>query len=376
MIAEKILENIINQKTFQILELMLSPECNLKCRYCYMVRHNTLSNSPRMPKELIDYAINLVKRLARKCFKVDLFGGEPLLQLDLVEYVAEKVADDPQIYGITIPTNGYVASTYPQEIRRLLKRFPKITLSFSVDGPYVDEYQRPQRPEYTAKYSLDYDTLFSIYHDTNQCGFHPMIFAETAHLLFPTFTFFVTHMHTPWTNKPVGDTLYFLQVRNGGTWTQERIDALVENALKCWEYVKAHSLPRGTYVFNFLKGHSIVRRGLTCSLQTQLYVTWTGDVYPCHRLIYPEFHIGNITDLSKWNFNKLLFFQYYHRHNNLVCRSCKEFKKLNLSYCMGGCLGAQYEYWGDPLIPIPDVCSMLKQYEWRVSHVIDHDTRP
>lgn len=367
MDKSKVINGVFQSPLYTSVELMLSPECNLQCAYCYMKRHNKSNKSPKMSKEVIDKTIQVFKDHKQGSFRIELFGGEPLLQLDLVEYVAQITKDDPQIESITMPTNGYVVCSDYDTIINLLRNYPKIFLSLSVDGPYADPIQRPPREDY-AHLKLDYDKLFSLFYETLRCGFHPMVYAETVQYLYQTFVFFVEHLSQSPT--PIGDVLYLLQVRNGGTWTDERIDTLISESKKCLEYIKEHNINPGESKFNMFQGHHTITRGLTCSLQTTLDVDWNGDIYPCHRLIYPQFYIGSIFDFDNLDVSKFAFFQYYHRHNNLVCQECK-FAPSQLHYCTGGCLGAQYEYWKDPFIPIPDVCQMLKRFEAEVSDVIN-----
>jgi radical SAM protein with 4Fe4S-binding SPASM domain len=366
---EKIITSVFNDPLFLRLELILSPECNLSCAYCYMKRHNLKGCSPQMPKEIIDQAIATFRSYRKTPFQIDLFGGEPLLQIDLVRYVLETTKDDPMVALVNIPTNGYVASTYPKEVGELLTTFPKLCLSFSVDGPYTDPYQRKPLEEY-SHLRIDYDNLFHLFAEhPQQCGFHPMIYAETTDQLFNTFKFFVDNIKRcgpP--DTPVGDVLYLLQVRNGNTWTKERVDWLIDESFRCISYVRERHINPGETKFNFLRGIGKVKRGLTCGLQTQLTVSWDGSLYPCHRLIYPEFRYGHISSLLEVNLEKLLLFYYYHRNNNLICRRCNF--DSDKETCMGGCLGAQYEYWGDPFIPIPDVCYMLKRFHKEVENVI------
>ena len=356
-----ILRKVFNDQTFHILELILSPECNLQCTYCYMKRHNLKHQSSKMDKETIAYAVATMKRYRTIPFQVDLFGGEPLLQLDLVEYVLELTKDDPMVYLVNIPTNAYVVANYPNEIQRLYHHYPKLALSFSIDGPYSDPIQRRPLPEY-SHLKMDYDVLFALYHERYRCGFHPMIYAETVHYLFDTFKFFVENVlkgESP--DLEVGEAVYFLQVRNGNTWTKDRVDTLIEESKRCLEYIKANRINGGQTRFNFLRPGKVAR-GLTCSLQTQLTVAWDGKLYPCHRLIYPEFLYGDIFHIEAIDISKFLLFHYFHRNNNLICSNCRAFD--DKGYCCGGCLGAQYEYWGDPFIPIPDVCYMLRRF-WR-----------
>jgi uncharacterized protein len=343
---------IIRWDYFFSIELELSPECNLNCRYCYMKRFNKGKKSPVMNKETIDQSILLFKKLKDgQRFTVELFGGEPFLHPDLIEYVCEKTNLDDQVQCISIPNNGYFISQNYNYTYDLLQKYPKLVLSFSVDGEINENFNRPQRPDYSLQ--LDYDSLFKLQHNyPKKCGFHPMIYAPTAHNTYKMFTWFLKNMKKDHQEQ----CLYLLPVRNWGDWNKNQIDSLITNLNQCIEYLKANNIPYQKHGFNIFTKNSI-NRGLTCSLQTSLFVNNQGDLHPCHRLQYPQYKFGSVYDYPNWKYERILPFYIYHRNNILKCQSCS---LSNTTLCLGGCLGAQYEYWKDPFIPLPEVCSLIQ----------------
>ena len=84
------------------------------------------------------------------------------------------------------------------------------------------------------------------------------------------------------------------------------------------------------------------------------------SIVPCHRLTYQHFIAGyfkiednKIIDIIPHNISTyatILFTK-----NNVLpgCSSC-----IYRDLCVKGCLGAQYEYSGEVMSPIPDVCKM------------------
>lgn len=345
---EKILfDSYVKNTTYNNLELIISPHCNLKCKYCYMKKYNQLDKSPVMSKETIDQAIQLFSKFkTNQNFVIELFGGEVFLQPQLIEYILQKVENNEQILSVMIPTNGY----YPHLVEKFLNTYSKLYVSLSVDGIYNEEVNRPKHSSHPEE--IDYNFLFSIYKKyPTRSGFHPMIFAETVENTYKTFQWFVENMNNP---TEVENTLYLLPVRNPENWTENKINILIQELNQCRQYCINNNITMEKTKFNIFQQPNC-QRGTTCTLQTSLMVDWYGDLYPCHRLMYPEFKFGNVFTYPHWEFNLILPFYIYHRNNNLVCNSCEINNKNN---CMGGCLGAQYEYWGDPFIPIPDICQL------------------
>lgn len=75
------------------LHLIVNPteRCNLRCAYCY----ETFALG-KMPQTIVSGVLNLVKRRAEKglkTFRLEFFGGEPLVAWDVVEMLAVRLSD-------------------------------------------------------------------------------------------------------------------------------------------------------------------------------------------------------------------------------------------------------------------------------------------
>jgi len=349
----ELFERLMQSGTVTNLELIISPQCNLQCTYCYMKRHNLGSQSPVMDTSTINDSIRLWATVTKNNnpFDISLFGGEPLMQLDIVEYILKLTEHNDLVKRIIIPTNAYFVN---RDVENLMSRFPKLHLSLSVDGPFWDPKFRRPREEYQYL-KLDYDYLISLYYKFSpRVGFHPMIYAEGVEDTFKTFKYFLTSVNDR--SQAAEELIYFLPVRNPGTWSRERISTLIHQLRECYQFAKDNNYPLIKVKYNIL-GDFTIPRGVTCTLQQTLTVAWDGNLYPCHRLIYPQYLYGNISNYPNWNFNRFFAFQLYHRNNTVPCQHCAVGGSLK---CMGGCLGAQYEYFGDPFVPIPEICQLLK----------------
>lgn len=85
----------------------ISFKCNANCSFCYVPDK---SNELVMPDELIDNIIDfgyfIIDKYGTKKIKITFLGGEPLLQLDKVEYMAKKAKDLPCESALWLFTNG------------------------------------------------------------------------------------------------------------------------------------------------------------------------------------------------------------------------------------------------------------------------------
>ena len=108
-------------------EVVVTEKCNLHCEYCYMV-----NKDQQMTRKVFDahYAAlpKIMNIYGEERFTTTLFGGEPLLNWELIEHILPIVAKDTNCQGITMPTNGLLIK--PHMINTLKKYNVSISLSF------------------------------------------------------------------------------------------------------------------------------------------------------------------------------------------------------------------------------------------------------
>ena len=114
------------------LELSVTEKCNLACPYCYVANQDTF-----LTPEIFDNSWDEFKTLVRRShshnedYHVGFFGGEPLLNMDLIKYVVENYfGPDPHCQHMTIISN---LSLITQEIVDYVTEYG-IGMSWSFDG--------------------------------------------------------------------------------------------------------------------------------------------------------------------------------------------------------------------------------------------------
>ncbi len=121
----------------------LTNRCNLRCGYCYA----KVGPGPAMRRETADRAIDFSRTYAQDVgaehLEVVFFGGEPLLELDLLCHVVdqlERTGDDAMRRSYKTSTNGLLLDD--AAIEALATR--GVYVSISIDGdPEVQDRQRP-----------------------------------------------------------------------------------------------------------------------------------------------------------------------------------------------------------------------------------------
>ncbi|PWM27208.1 MAG: hypothetical protein DBX36_03120 [Oscillospiraceae bacterium] len=104
-----------------ILGLIILPtgKCNFRCEYCY----ENFKNG-KMSKENQDAIIKFVRKKIyyHSGVSISWFGGEPLLEIDIITYISKKIMDIcnslKKTYSANITTNGYLLSV--ENMKKLL----------------------------------------------------------------------------------------------------------------------------------------------------------------------------------------------------------------------------------------------------------------
>lgn len=130
-----------NGKAYSI-TFVVTEECNLRCKYCYQVHKN---NKKRMTfdvaKKAIDYILSNPKVFNAECVIWDFIGGEPLLELDLIDKICDYIKiqtfklNHPWAYKyrFSIGTNGVLYGS--EQMRRFVyKNKLKSNVGITIDG--------------------------------------------------------------------------------------------------------------------------------------------------------------------------------------------------------------------------------------------------
>lgn len=130
-----------NGSTAQSLTFIVTEDCNLRCKYCY-ITHKASNKKMNIDvaKKFIDYVLNseMVKQHA---VTLDFIGGEPMLEIDLIDEICdyfklktyEKGNSWYWNYRISICTNGVNYSD--ERIQNFIsKNSRKLGITITIDG--------------------------------------------------------------------------------------------------------------------------------------------------------------------------------------------------------------------------------------------------
>lgn len=116
------------------LDITISPtlDCNFGCFYCYQGRTKERM-SQQVQDEIIDF---IAQHEGLEELRLSWFGGEPLLCLDIIEAMSERIEDLSKKMGFTysaqMTTNGY---DLDRERVAILRKCRVDNLQITLDGP-------------------------------------------------------------------------------------------------------------------------------------------------------------------------------------------------------------------------------------------------
>lgn len=341
--------------------LHIAHDCNMRCEYCFASTGDYQGGrklmSAEVGKKAIDYLLFHSK--GRHNLELDFFGGEPLMNFDVVKeivaYARSKEKAYNKVFRFTITTNGILLTD--DKIDFINREMSNVVLS--LDGrPGINDRMRKR-----VDGSSCYDTIVPKFQKMSAArGDRP---------------YYVRGTFTKYNLDFVNDVLYL----NGLGFDQISVEpvvaeddlpyAITEQDLpvifaeydKLAEEMVKREKGEGKW-FNFFhfmidldQGPCAIKRLRGCGCGNEyVAVTPDGDVYPCHQFVgHEEWKMGSVFELSidtamKERFAKSTVY------GKEGCRNC--WAKF---YCSGGCNANGMIYNGDILKPHKISCETEKK---------------
>lgn len=402
------------QRIEQAINLIIRPECNQKCEYCYLYKFGDELYPTRQNREdtlinaemFIRWILEDHKWLPTtwEIFAGDLFYDDIFFDLlDIFEKyysVIQKKHPDlfiPNMYKdydpetvIIVPSNlSFVYYTPEKVIRlkeyreRLMKKYKiNICFSWSTDGLYATGSR--EKKDLSQEY---FDTIMRFCMDF-EVGAHPMVSPENVKYWVKNYDWWIYMINklNVATDCEVDFQPFMLEVRNYN-WTDENIEdygkflthVMKRRYEKCGKDIKklvinlidSHNPDNPLFLGNYdplkilyVKPMYDPADRLGCGMGTGIHLNCTNmSLVICHRTTYehltacyfiPNEERTQIVDIKPQNPSAFIAARTLKQYALPICGDC--FLK---EICMKGCLGAQFEYSGDMFLPIPTVCKFF-----------------
>ena len=340
--------------------LHIAHDCNLACRYCFAEEGEYHGRRALMSFEVGKKALDflIANSGSRRNLEVDFFGGEPLMNWEvvkqLVEYGREQEKLHDKHFRFTLTTNGVLLN---DEIMEFCNR-EMSNVVLSLDGrKAVNDKMRPFRNG-KGSYDLIVPKFQKFADSRNQMNYYVrgtfthynLDFAEDA-IHFADLGFRQMSIE-PVVAPPEAD--YAIR--------EEDLPQILDQYDKlAKEYIKRKKEGRGFNFFHFMidlnAGPCVAKRLSGCGSGTEyLAVTPWGDLYPCHQFVGQEgFLLGNV-DEGITNTAGRDEFKLCNVYAKDKCRDC--FARF---YCSGGCAANSYNFHGTITDAYDIGCAMQKK---------------
>ena len=325
--------------------LHVAHTCNLNCSYCFASQGKYQGEravmSLEVGKRALDFLIENSK--GRKNLEVDFFGGEPLMNFDmvkeLVKYAREREKECGKNFRFTLTTNGVLVDDDVIDFAN--REMSNVVLS--LDG----------RKAVHDKFRVDFKGVGSW--DKIVPKFQKLVKARDNKAYYMRGTF--THHNPDFVNDikemlRLGFTELSMEPvvcapNDPSALTEEDLPIVLEQYEKLAELMlerrkKGAPFTFYHYMIDLKGGPCIYKRVSGCGSGTEyMAVTPWGDLYPCHQFVGDEkFLLGNIWDGVK---NKDIQKEFFdcNVYTRKECNDC--WAKL---YCSGGCAANAYHATG------------------------------
>lgn len=348
------------QTVVKALCLHIAHDCNLACKYCFAEEGEYHGRRALMSFEVGKKALDflIANSGSRRNLEVDFFGGEPLMNWEVVKQLVEYGRSQEELYNkkfrFTLTTNGVLLN---DEIMDFCNR-EMSNVVLSLDGRQeVNDRMRPFRngkgsyelivPKFQkfAKERADRDYFVRGTFTRNNLDFSGDVL-HFADLGFEKMSI------EPVVAPPEED--YAIR--------EEDLPQIMEEYDKlAVEYIKRQKEGRGFTFFHFMldlnQGPCVAKRLSGCGSGTEyLAVTPWGDLYPCHQFVgNEEFLLGNV-DEGVTNSAIRDEFKLCNVYAKDKCRDC--FARF---YCSGGCAANSFNFHGSITDAYDIGCEMQKK---------------
>ena len=325
--------------------LHVAHSCNLNCSYCFASQGKYHGERAIMSFEVGKQALDflIANSGTRRNLEVDFFGGEPLMNWDVVKELVAYARTQEKIHNknfrFTLTTNGMLIDDEVIEFAN--KEMSNVVLS--LDGR--KEIHDLTRVDYAGNGS--YEKIVPKFKKlVDARGGQGYYMRGTFTHANPDFTKDVFHM------ADLGFTELSMEPVVGApddpsALTSEDLEIVKEQyEILAKEMIKRKKEGRGFtfyhYMIDLTGGPCIYRRISGCGSGTEyMAVTPWGDLYPCHQFVgEEEYKLGDVWNgVTKESVREE--FRSCNAYSREECKDC--WAKL---YCSGGCAANAYHASG------------------------------
>lgn len=343
-------------------------DCNMRCKYCFADEGAYHAKREMMSLETAKKAVDflIANSGKRKVLEMDFFGGEPLMNLDVLKqtvyYAKAEGAKVGKKFLFTTTTNALLLND--ETIEFFNAEMENVVLSLDGRKEVNDAIRKTVNGKGTFDIIVEKIKKFISLRGTKSYYVRGTFTAKN--LDFSKDVLFIADQGVDSISmEPVVTEIPELQIRAEHLPTIEK-----EYEELCEKYLERHEKGEGFNFFHFNidleGGPCLSKRVSACGAGNEYFsVTPNGDLYPCHQFAGDEkFRMGSVfegiikPELREKFKNSCLF-------TRKKCENC--FAKF---ICSGGCSANNYHFNGDIDEPYETTCAMMRKRVECAMHIL------
>ncbi len=340
--------------------LHVAHDCNLRCKYCF-ASTGDFGEGRRLldfetGKKAIDFLIE--KSKGRHNLELDFFGGEPLMNFEvvkqIVEYARSLEQEHNKLFRFTITTNGMLLDD--AKIDYINKEMSNVVLS--IDGRRgVNDKMRP-----CINGAGSYDIIMDKYKRLVEKRGHDQYYARGTFTKYNLdFSNDVMHLYEEGFDQLSVEPVVSPSDKDYALTEAELPRIFEEYETLAKKIIAIKKQGKSINFFHFMldldQGPCAIKRLRGCGCGNEyVAVTPDGDIYPCHQFVgMKEWKMGNLHE-GTFDFKLKDYFSQTTVYNKHDCKEC--WAKF---YCSGGCNANNLQYAGDVLKSHKLSCELEKK---------------
>ena len=357
---------------FNSYSILLTEQCSLKCSYCYEVMSKGHSNK-RMTQEIalqtlyfiFNQSINTTKKI-----DIGFFGGEPMLEIDLIDFFCTKGKELAYKYHKHISFNIITNATIMNgKVFNILNKhkdsFSSCQLSIDGKKNIQDLYRK------TKNGSGSFDTIqknIPMFKELfgKKLNIHGVLNSKTIHSLYESYQFF--------RNDWGIDKLWFLPAKDNN-FDELHVDIYDKQMELIYNDITEKIKDNIDEIYNYAPLDRCISNGSDkpCGAgDTYCCITTDGHIYPCHHFYFIDNNkhtlLGDVYVGVKSS--KKLIWNKYDNKDMIGCNDCDH---LNCYRC----IAENYEKYENPFKQIKDYhCDFMKidqKYQHKLKQILENN---
>lgn len=341
--------------------LNIAHDCNLKCRYCFASEgeYNGVRElmSFEVGKKAIDFVIE--NSGPRHNIEVDLFGGEPLMNFEVVKQIVDYAKTQEKIHNknirFTITTNATLLNE--ENMDYIDKNMGNVVLSIDGRKEVNDNIRKRYDGSGTYNSILPKIKRMVERRDKNKQYYVRGTFTRENLDFYDDVISLANEGFREISVEPV-----VLEPENELSLRKEDLSVIFEQYDKLTDLIIREQRDGNSFKFYHFNidvngGPCVYKRISGCGAGHEyVAVTPEGDIFPCHQFVgNDDFKLGNVFE-GKLNQGMMNTFKNGHIYNKPKCMEC-----WARFYCSGGCQANNYNFNEDIHIPYELGCEMMKK---------------